>query len=180
MFEARGAVPARWFDGAAAPADPLHVAMDLLLTAREVPAEEALRIGLIGRVVPDGTALDEALEIAEVICGERAAGGRGHQASVRETEGMSEVDGLASELEIGWPIFATEDAKRARRPSPRSAQPTIRGVSEGATRGGVRRSRGRGEGHGVGGAATSTGRRPPQPRWPPRCGGSARLTVGRR
>ena len=41
--------------------------MDLLLTARQVSADEALRIGLIGRVVPDGTALDEALAIAEVI-----------------------------------------------------------------------------------------------------------------
>src|ERR1700685_4715149 len=47
---------------------PYTVAMDLLLTAREVSAEEALRIGLIGRVVPDGHALEEALGIAEVIC----------------------------------------------------------------------------------------------------------------
>jgi enoyl-CoA hydratase len=35
--------------------------------------------------------------------------------SVRETEGMSEVDGLARELELGWPIFATEDAKEGAR-----------------------------------------------------------------
>ena len=46
---------------------PYTLAMELLLTAREVPAEEALRIGLIGHVVPDGTALDKALEIATVI-----------------------------------------------------------------------------------------------------------------
>ena len=37
---------------------PFTVAMELLLTAREVRAEEALRIGLIGHVVPDGTALE--------------------------------------------------------------------------------------------------------------------------
>ena len=30
---------------------------------------------------------------------------------VIETEGMSEVGGLARELELGWPIFATNDAK---------------------------------------------------------------------
>ena len=46
---------------------PFTVAMDLLLTAREVSAQEAKEIGLIGRVVPDGQALDEALAIAEVI-----------------------------------------------------------------------------------------------------------------
>jgi len=33
---------------------PYTLAMDLLLTGRHVAAEEALRIGLIGRVVPDG------------------------------------------------------------------------------------------------------------------------------
>jgi enoyl-CoA hydratase len=35
--------------------------------------------------------------------------------SVRETEGLSEVDGLAVELEIGWPIFATEDATEGQK-----------------------------------------------------------------
>ena len=35
--------------------------------------------------------------------------------SVRETEGMSELDGLARELEIGWPIFSTKDAAEGPR-----------------------------------------------------------------
>src|SRR5687767_10474111 len=43
---------------------PYTVAMELLLTGREVPAREAKEIGLIGRVVADGQALDEALAIA--------------------------------------------------------------------------------------------------------------------
>jgi enoyl-CoA hydratase len=89
---------------------PFTVAMDLLLTAREVPAEEALRIGLIGYVVPDGTALEKALEIAAVIGQNGPLAVEAIKRSVRETEGMSEVDGLARELEIGWPIFSTKDA----------------------------------------------------------------------
>jgi len=89
---------------------PYTVAMDLLLTAREVPAEEALRIGLIGYVVPDGTALEKALEIAAVIGQNGPLAVEAIKRSVRETEGMSEVDGLAHELEIGWPIFSTKDA----------------------------------------------------------------------
>jgi enoyl-CoA hydratase len=28
---------------------------------------------------------------------------------------MSEVDGLANELELGWPIFATNDAKEGAK-----------------------------------------------------------------
>lgn len=89
---------------------PFTVAMDMLLTARAVSAEEALRIGLIGRVVEDGKALDCALEIAEVICGNGPLAVEAIKRSVRETEGMSEEDGLARELEIGWPIFASSDA----------------------------------------------------------------------
>jgi enoyl-CoA hydratase len=69
-----------------------------------------LRIGLIGHVVPDGTALEKALEIAEVIGQNGPLAVEAIKRSVRETEGMSEVDGLARELEIGWPIFSTKDA----------------------------------------------------------------------
>jgi enoyl-CoA hydratase len=94
---------------------PFTVAMDLLLTAREVSATEAKEIGLIGRVVPDGQALDAALEIADVICANGPLAVEAIKRSVRETEGMSEVDGLARELELGWPIFATEDAKEGAR-----------------------------------------------------------------
>jgi enoyl-CoA hydratase len=43
-------------------------AFDLILTARTVDADEALRLGLVSRVVP-GPAVDEALAIAETLCG---------------------------------------------------------------------------------------------------------------
>jgi enoyl-CoA hydratase len=94
---------------------PYTVAMDLLLTARQVDAEEALRIGLIGRVVPDGEALDEALRIAEIIGANGPLAVEAILRSVRETEGLSETEGLKVELEIGWPIFATEDAAEGQK-----------------------------------------------------------------
>src|SRR5690606_33243743 len=46
---------------------PYTVAADILLTGRHVTAAEAKEIGLIGHVVPDGTALDKALELAGLI-----------------------------------------------------------------------------------------------------------------
>ncbi|WP_208765425.1 enoyl-CoA hydratase-related protein, partial [Streptomyces albidochromogenes] len=42
---------------------PRTHALEMLLTGRPYPAEEAERIGLVGHVVPDGTALDKALAI---------------------------------------------------------------------------------------------------------------------
>jgi enoyl-CoA hydratase len=41
---------------------------DLLLTGRRIGAEDALRMGLVSRVVPDGMVVDEAVSIAERIC----------------------------------------------------------------------------------------------------------------
>ncbi len=94
---------------------PFTTAMDLLLTGREMSAEEALSVGLIGRVVPDGAALQEALAIAEVIGANGPLAVEAIKRSVQETEGLSEVEGLALELEIGAPIFATQDAAEGQR-----------------------------------------------------------------
>ncbi|MFF4183354.1 crotonase/enoyl-CoA hydratase family protein [Streptomyces sp. NPDC001691] len=94
---------------------PRTHALEMLLTGRPYGAQEAARIGLIGRVVPDGTALDTALEIAEQInaCGPLAV--EAVKASVYDTASLSEDDGLRAELERGWPIFATADAKEGAR-----------------------------------------------------------------
>ncbi|KOU38451.1 crotonase/enoyl-CoA hydratase family protein [Streptomyces sp. WM6378] len=94
---------------------PRTHALEMLLTGRPYGAQEAARIGLIGRVVPDGTALDVALSIAAQInaCGPLAV--EAVKACVYDTAAMSEDDGLKVELERGWPIFATADAKEGAR-----------------------------------------------------------------
>jgi enoyl-CoA hydratase len=90
---------------------PFTIAMELLLTARAVSAQEAKEIGLIGHVVPDGKALDKALEIAAVIGANGPLAVEAIKRSVRATEALPEDEALKIELEIGWPIFSTEDAK---------------------------------------------------------------------
>lgn len=94
---------------------PFTMAMELLLTAREVSAGEAKEIGLIGRVVPDGRALETALEIAETVNANGPLAVEAIKRSVIETEGMSEEEGLKRELELGWPVFASEDAKEGQK-----------------------------------------------------------------
>ena len=94
---------------------PFTVAMELLLTARAVTAEEALRIGLVGHVVPSGGALAKALEIAEVISANGPLAVEAIKASVWAASGLSEEEALRRELEIGQPIFATEDAQEGPR-----------------------------------------------------------------
>ncbi len=90
---------------------PYTIAAELLLTGRRVPAPEAKEIGLIGHVVPDGQALDKAMEIAETIAENAPLSVVAILRSLREGAEMTEADALANELTHGWPIFATEDAK---------------------------------------------------------------------
>jgi len=44
-------------------------AFDLILTARVVDADEALRLGIVSRLSPDSSVLDDALAVAETLCG---------------------------------------------------------------------------------------------------------------
>jgi enoyl-CoA hydratase len=94
---------------------PYTFAMDILLTGRSVTPEEALRIGLITRVVPDGSALRVAREVADQIA---ACGPLSVQAilrTYRRTEGLDEEAALKVSDEIGWPVFASKDAEEGTK-----------------------------------------------------------------
>lgn len=106
---------------------PYTVAMDLLLTGRQMSAEEALRVGLIGRVVPDGEALAEARKIADQIAANGPLAVQAIKRSVIETDGLPEAEALKRELAIGWPILSTEDAKEGPRAFIEKRQPAFKG-----------------------------------------------------
>ncbi|MGW0827256.1 crotonase/enoyl-CoA hydratase family protein [Streptomyces sp. NPDC002845] len=105
---------------------PRTHALEMLLTGRPYSAREAGDIGLVGHVVPDGTALTKALEIAERInaCGPLAV--EAVKASVYETAELTETEGLAAELKRGWPIFDTADAKEGARAFAEKRAPVFR------------------------------------------------------
>ena len=94
---------------------PYTIACDLLLTGRHITAAEALSYGLIGYVVPDGSALDKALEIAEVINGNGPLAVQAILKTIRETEGMHEEAAFKPDTANGIPVFLSEDAKEGPR-----------------------------------------------------------------
>jgi enoyl-CoA hydratase len=106
---------------------PYAVAMDLLLTGRNMATDEALRVGLISRVVPDGQALAEARRVADQIAQNGPLAVQAIKRSVMETEGLPEPEALARELEIGWPILATDDAKEGPRAFAEKRRPEFKG-----------------------------------------------------
>jgi enoyl-CoA hydratase len=65
--------------------------------------------------VPDGLALATAKQIAAAIGENGPLAVEAIKRSVRETEGLPEDEALKIEFEIGWPVFATEDAKEGPR-----------------------------------------------------------------
>ncbi len=105
---------------------PYTVAADLLLTGRHISAAQALEIGLIGHVVPDGQALPRALEIAEMIAANGPVAVRAILHTIRETEGMAEADAFKLEARIGMAVFRSEDAKEGPRAFTEKRRPQFR------------------------------------------------------
>ena len=93
----------------------------------DAPPEVTARIGLINRVVPEGTALDEARRVAERIAANGPLAVRAVKRSVQETEGRPEDEALRIELEIGRAVFATEDAREGTRAFAEKRRPEYRG-----------------------------------------------------
>ena len=89
-------------------------ALDLILTGREVHADEALRIGLADRVVPPGQALAAALELARQIAAFPPAAMLADRAGVYRGLDLDLAQALASEFQHGMPAVV-EGAAGARR-----------------------------------------------------------------
>ena len=76
-------------------------ALDLILTGREIGAEEAERMGFLTRVVPDGEALRTAVALAGEVAGYPWRGVVNDRRSVYAGLGLEIAEALAIEDELG-------------------------------------------------------------------------------
>jgi enoyl-CoA hydratase len=90
-------------------------AMDLVLTGRPVGAAEALAMGLVDRVVPDGTVRAEAEALAAQVAAFPQTCLRQDRLSLLEQEGLDEQSALANELRHGLVSLAADTADGAAR-----------------------------------------------------------------
>jgi enoyl-CoA hydratase len=89
-------------------------ALDIILTGRLVPADEALAIGLLTEVVPPGAHLDRALEIAEALARFPQETMLADRRAAIEGIGMTFEEGLAHESRAGREVFEVARGGAAR------------------------------------------------------------------
>ena len=84
-------------------------AMDMCLTGRFMPAEEAERAGLVSRVVPAKKLKEEALAAAQKIAEKSLLATMAVKESVNRAEETSLTEGVLFERRLFHSLFATED-----------------------------------------------------------------------
>ncbi len=98
-------------------------ARELILTGDMITAQEALRIGLVDRVVPDGELLRQALGLAKKIAAKGACAIAYALEAIQGGLGKSLEEGLALEAKFFGKIAETEDMREGVRAFLEKRQP---------------------------------------------------------
>lgn len=103
-------------------------AMDMVLTARLVDADEALRIGLISRLVPVAEIEEYTEQVATEIAGYAPLSHRWHKQFLETVLRTPDLDTLApEEAKLPFVCFDTEDFQEGRRAFLEKRKPEFRG-----------------------------------------------------
>jgi enoyl-CoA hydratase len=90
---------------------PRAVAVELLLTGEPMDAERAAAVGLVNRVVDEGTALDAAVELAGVIAANGPLAVAATKEIVQSVPAWGPEEMWARQDQVIAPVFASDDAR---------------------------------------------------------------------
>ncbi|HLO33773.1 MAG TPA: enoyl-CoA hydratase-related protein [Anaerolineales bacterium] len=91
------------------------IAMEMILNDRKVTAQEAYQFGMVNRVVPVESYLEEALKLAEEIASRAPIAVRVAKKMINQAFERPLSDGLAEEKQQFYNLFATEDQKEGMK-----------------------------------------------------------------
>ena len=87
------------------------IAMEMVLNNRTLNAQEALHYGLVNRITPVESCLDEALKLATQIARRAPFAVQFGKEAVNKAFDLSLTEGLAVERQAFYSLFATDDQK---------------------------------------------------------------------
>jgi enoyl-CoA hydratase len=87
------------------------IAMEMVLNNRTLSADEARQYGLVNRVLPVDTYLDEALTLAAQIAARAPLAVQFGKAAINQAFELSLEEGLVAERSAFYTLFATDDQK---------------------------------------------------------------------
>lgn len=99
---------------------PYHIAMELFLTGRRMPAQEAARYGLVNAVVPLAQLMDTARSLAAKIVEGAPLSVRAFKQVVRGIEGMSVPQAYQAMRSGAFPAYTAMLASEDMREGPRA------------------------------------------------------------
>jgi enoyl-CoA hydratase len=106
---------------------PWAIAMEILLTGERMSAQDMARHGLLNKVVARDRVLPEAEKLARLIVANGPVAVRAIKRAALACIGRPLKEGLAKELEIGLPVFATEDAREGPKAFKEKRKPVFEG-----------------------------------------------------
>jgi enoyl-CoA hydratase len=94
---------------------PQAVALELVLTGEPMPAARAEAMGLVNRVVPDGSALPAALDLARAIAANAPLAVAASKRILVESPSWPADEQWQRQAVLADPVFASEDAQEGAR-----------------------------------------------------------------
>jgi enoyl-CoA hydratase len=107
---------------------PFAAAMELLLTGEQITAARAAELGLVNRLVPDGTALDGAIALAELVAANGPLAVAVTKQIARAQADWTVEEGWQRQEELFKPVFESADAREGATAFAEKRAPVWRGV----------------------------------------------------
>lgn len=102
-------------------------AMEMILTGKAISADEAYRIGLVNRVVPVESLMDEAKKMANDIASKPSISVRAAKEAILKAQDTTLEVGLDFERKAFYTLFATEDGKEGMKAFLEKRKPVFKG-----------------------------------------------------